>query len=339
MAIETINQQQLIPGAYITLIPKDSYPNTEISEKAAVTNAVFASGTLLQKQQVQGVIGDISSSWTSLSALISSTLQVPQCSFASTAIALSDKSSYDYFFRTIPTQVIFADVMVSFAALQGWSKIGVIYEDTTFGQQYFQRAILQAGLHGMDIVQSQAFGPDLEKDALTFAIQNVTQSMARVILVAGPEEGQSVVMTQAAALGYLSDDYTWLLLGRVDAFLRRDIRQYNHNHTSSPVHFNTTFNGIFMFDYWLSLSGYAPFDSFIQQWSKLDPQMLAYSCMMVMAEGFNRVLGLLPNRTQALKSLVNNELREYLIPDAFNTGYVGPNGPMVFDTNGDLLQR
>lgn len=84
MAVNFINQQRLIPGAYITLIQKDSFPNEEAGDQGAVTEAVYASVTLLQ-HGVIAVIGDISSSWTSLSALMTSTLEIPQCSFTANA--------------------------------------------------------------------------------------------------------------------------------------------------------------------------------------------------------------------------------------------------------------
>jgi hypothetical protein len=83
MAVNDINSKQIIPGAYITLIEKDSFPDSSLSQMS-VTNAVYASVTLLQ-QGVIGVIGDISSSWTSLSALMTSTLEIPQCSFTANA--------------------------------------------------------------------------------------------------------------------------------------------------------------------------------------------------------------------------------------------------------------
>lgn len=50
-------------------------------------------------------------------------------------VAFSDKTQYKYFFRTIPTQVIVADVMLAFAAQEGWSKVGIIYTDDPLGQQ------------------------------------------------------------------------------------------------------------------------------------------------------------------------------------------------------------
>lgn len=83
MAVNDINSRELIPGAYITLIEKDSFPDSAVNQMS-VTNAVYASVTLLQ-QGVIGVIGDISSSWTSLSALMTSTLEIPQCSFTANA--------------------------------------------------------------------------------------------------------------------------------------------------------------------------------------------------------------------------------------------------------------
>lgn len=84
MAVNFINQQKLIPGAYITLVQKDSFPNEKTGNQGAVTGAVYASVTLLQ-HGVIAVIGDISSSWTSLSALMTSALEIPQCSFTANA--------------------------------------------------------------------------------------------------------------------------------------------------------------------------------------------------------------------------------------------------------------
>lgn len=83
LAVAEINAQNLIPGAYVTLVEKDSYPRA-VEGQAAITQAVFSAISLIQ-EGVIGVIGDVSSSWTSLSALMTSTLQIPQCSFSAIA--------------------------------------------------------------------------------------------------------------------------------------------------------------------------------------------------------------------------------------------------------------
>lgn len=63
---------------------------------------------------------------------------------------------------------------------------------------------------------------------------------------------------------------------------------------------------------------------------------LAYSCMMIMAEGFGKLINNSKNKTDELYRLSTGELGDEMLPSAFNIGYVGPEGPMVYDSNGDL---
>lgn len=58
--------------------------------------------------------------------------------------------------------------------------------------------------------------------------------------------------------------------------------------------------------------------------------------MMVMANGFKQALSAEKDQILGLKNLASGELGESMLPPAFNVGYVGPNGPMVYDSNGDL---
>lgn len=63
---------------------------------------------------------------------------------------------------------------------------------------------------------------------------------------------------------------------------------------------------------------------------------LAYSCMMIMAEGFGKLINNSKNKTDELIKLATGELGDEMLPSAFNIGYVGPEGPMNYDSNGDL---
>lgn len=58
--------------------------------------------------------------------------------------------------------------------------------------------------------------------------------------------------------------------------------------------------------------------------------------MMIMAEGFGKVITNSKNQTNELFKLSKGELGDEMLPSAFNVGYVGPEGPMVYDSNGDL---
>jgi hypothetical protein len=60
--------------------------------------------------------------------------------------------------------------------------------------------------------------------------------------------------------------------------------------------------------------------------------------MKVMADGFNLTLANATNSSVALSQLANGQLGKYMTPLTFNVGYVGPEGPMIFDSNGDVTQ-
>ncbi|KAI8376578.1 uncharacterized protein BYT42DRAFT_605670 [Radiomyces spectabilis] len=352
LAVNQINQNNLISGAYISLIQKDSFP-TGIAHQSAVTDAVYASVTLLQ-QGVIGVIGDVSSSWTSLSALMTSTLEIPQCSFTASAVAFSDKTQYKYFFRTVPTEVIVADVMFAFAANQGWGKVAIVYTDDALGQQFYQRAIIQANLKNLHVIHYQPFPDAGTPNDMDQLLYNVTTTGARIIVVAVTGDSQNALMIHAAQSGYLSDTYVWLLMGD-GSQLPKAVQTYNddivmNNKNGSILSFNSTFTGVFAFDNWLFLYDYPPFEAFLDDWSRLSPvaypfagrrnistnEGLAYSCMMVMAQGFRNTISHIGNYTYGLEQLATGGLGDSLTPPAFNVGYVGPEGPMTYDSNGDL---
>ncbi|KAI9264650.1 periplasmic binding protein-like I, partial [Helicostylum pulchrum] len=338
MAVNAINQQRMIPGAYVTLVQKDSFPNENAGDQGAVTEAVYASVTLLQ-QGVIAVIGDISSSWTTLSALMTSTLEIPQCSFTANAIGFSDKSQYKYFYRTIPTKTILADVMLDFVSSQNWINIGVIYSNDLLGQQFYQKVMNLASYKHMNVVGHQPYFPDQIADLLHF----VSSSEMRIILVGVTGNDQVKLMTEAAKLNLISSQYVWLLMDDNSANLLNEVQQDNH----SP-----SLDGLFLFDMKMSLNGYPPFEAFLDDWTKLDPMVYpyagrrnvttnegpAYSCMMTMARGFNRTLSTLGNHTLGLEMLSNRSLGSSMTPLTFDTGYISPDGPLNYDSNGDLTR-
>jgi hypothetical protein len=132
LALTEINALGIIPGAIVTLIEKDSSTD--------MTQAVFSTVSLIQ-DGVIGVIGDIS--FAALTAFMTSTLQIPQCSFSANARELfffllflyihsfiasfADKSDYHYFFRTIPTDLLYDHVIQSFLVHQNLSHLGILH--------------------------------------------------------------------------------------------------------------------------------------------------------------------------------------------------------------------
>jgi hypothetical protein len=91
--VSEINQNHLIPGAYITLVLKDSFNGAD-PDNSGAAQAIFSTVSLLQTEGgVSGVIGDVSSALTVQSALLTSRLDIPQCSYS----AGSSKPPFVYF--------------------------------------------------------------------------------------------------------------------------------------------------------------------------------------------------------------------------------------------------
>jgi hypothetical protein len=59
--------------------------------------------------------------------------------------------------------------------------------------------------------------------------------------------------------------------------------------------------------------------------------------MMTMARGFNRTLSNLGNHTLGLELLSNRSLGPSMTPLTFDTSYLSPDGPLHYDSNGDLI--
>ncbi|KAH8549801.1 periplasmic binding protein-like I [Umbelopsis sp. PMI_123] len=294
MAAAEINSQQLIPGAYITLVEKDSYPSNATGQ-TAITEAVYSAVTLIQ-QGVIGVIGDISSSWTSLSGLMTSTLQIPQCSFSAGATSLSDKSQYKYFFRTIPTDLVYVDVILSFIASQDWGRVGILFSDDAFGQQLSEHAIMKSRTSNIRVLTYQAFRSGGGHSNIMTVLQQFVETGARIVIVAADLPDQISLLTIAANMGYVNNDFVWLTIGSLSDELYLATQRFNNlialrqNGTISPapqnasaislaarltnnvtpIDFNTTFNGMISFDIWLDLDGYPPYEAFLDKWSRLD---------------------------------------------------------------------
>ncbi|KAI8597943.1 periplasmic binding protein-like I, partial [Dissophora ornata] len=135
MAVSEINEKRLIPGAYVTLVLKDSFNGLD-PENSGASQAIFSTVSLLQTSGgVSGVIGDVSSALTVQSALLTSRLTIPQCSYSAGSTQLSSKEDYGHFFRTIPTELMFGGVMMDFVANRGWKTIAVFYTGDRLGSQ------------------------------------------------------------------------------------------------------------------------------------------------------------------------------------------------------------
>ncbi|KAG0265627.1 hypothetical protein DFQ27_000502 [Actinomortierella ambigua] len=338
LAASEINANNLIPGAYVTLVLKDSF-NGNDPDNSGAAQAIFSTVSLLQTEGVVGVIGDVSSALSVQSALLTSRLSIPQCSFSAGSTQLSSKEDYGHFFRTIPTELMFGRVMMDFVASRGWQKIAVFYTSDPLGSELMDNIEFQATKRNITVAFRRAFWELGTSSDVGPAVSALKDSGIQIVLVAAVGQPQVRLMMEAIDQGLVSKDYVWMMVKQVTEPL---LSMKGNPITPEQL------NGLFMFDNLLKLTGYRPFEQFLDKWVKLDPldypyagqrdissnEAQAYSCMMVMASGMSRAV---KSNWTALHMLANGRLGSMLYPADMNTGYVGPGGPMSFDENGDVI--
>ncbi|KAK3604447.1 hypothetical protein CHS0354_031752 [Potamilus streckersoni] len=75
--------------------------------------------------------------------------QIPQISYASTSIDLSDKSRFEYFSRVVPPDSFQAQAMADIASYFGWNYVSTLADEGNYGEkgiEAFQEAARQAGV-------------------------------------------------------------------------------------------------------------------------------------------------------------------------------------------------
>lgn len=72
---------------------------------------------------------------------------LPQVSFFSTSPELSNKARFEYFTRTIPSDLHQVKAMVEIVKRLGWSYLSIIYEESSYGIKVMaQRSVVKVFL-------------------------------------------------------------------------------------------------------------------------------------------------------------------------------------------------
>lgn len=127
-------------------------------------------------------------------------------------------------------------------------------------------------------------------------LQQFVETGARIVIVAADAPEQVSLLTIAANMGYINDEFVWLNIGSVSDDLYLGTQKFNNliaqrqngtlppapqnasaislaarlTQNVTPIDFNNTFNGMISFDIWLELEGYPPYEDFLDRWSRLD---------------------------------------------------------------------
>ncbi|KAF9951611.1 hypothetical protein BGZ70_000907, partial [Mortierella alpina] len=273
MAVKNMNDRQTIPGMNISLVLRDSQQLIPGMNMSGGASAISATTRLLALEArttpsipVGSVIGDVTSDLTQAEALMTSSIGVPQCSFASYNMDTSDLLNFKYLFRTVPAVVTYIQALAEVIVYYKWQRVSVLYTSDVPGL-----------LDGDDQLTELARAP----------IRAIEQSDTRIHVLIAPRQVQLGLLQMIRSAGLFQKDHVWLTSIDLSDSLSL---------LSDPL----DFNGLIMADALWDLSGDPTYDKFVSEWMNLNPkeypssgysqltwhESFAYTCLQVIAEGY-----------------------------------------------------
>ena len=136
LAIDRINNDtNILPGVTLAYEIRDTciLPNYALEQSLNLITArePLEGGTSVS---VSGVVGTSSSSVSIPVASLLRLFMLPQISFAATTEVLSDKTRFDYFFRTITPDSFQARAIAAIIIKFNWTYVIAIYSDDDYGK-------------------------------------------------------------------------------------------------------------------------------------------------------------------------------------------------------------
>lgn len=131
------NTTTLLPGTAVEFIYR---PQTGTHNAVEATIALIEEGII-------AMMGSTYSSATTFTAYVTGASHIPQCCGSSTSPALSSKTEYPFFFRTLSNDNLQAVAMFEYILFNGWKRVSVIYEDSSYGLGLYLAFTSEAAKH------------------------------------------------------------------------------------------------------------------------------------------------------------------------------------------------
>ena len=136
-AVEQVNNNaSLLPGIKLAYDIRDTCTSSVTALEESVSFLPVSSGQgkcLRETYSVSGVVGPSYGENCIPTQNLLRLFQIPQITNAGTAIELSDKTRYDYFFRTIPPDTLQVKAMSDLVSHFNWTYVNAVYSDDAYG--------------------------------------------------------------------------------------------------------------------------------------------------------------------------------------------------------------
>ena len=227
-AIDLINSDpNILPNITLGYDIRDSCRSENIALDESV-DFVFSSGRLelkscfdsnlnlsniSTKPPVVAVIGAIDSYISIPLASFFRVFNMPQISFASTSLLLSDRDLYTYFYRTVPSDKHQAQAMIDLIVYFGWEYVSTIYSNNLYGRPAIDEFHKLAKAKSVCIDYNK--GIDDSTDYV-FLANDLLNSTANVVVLFGSAHHVEMLLTEVHTLyssGTSKRRFLWIASG------------------------------------------------------------------------------------------------------------------------------
>ena len=201
---DTCNSETIGLDEAIDLIIIGSDLNIESCESAAASvNGSYAA------VPTSGIVGAASSRVSVPVAGLGRLFRTPQVSYASSSALLSDRTRYEYFYRTIPPDDLQASAMVDILLRFEWTYVSIIFSQDTYGQPGIDEFQREAQSMGICTDLQKAIPTSFSSEEYDKLVQELASSQARVVIVFANQETVKELLTRINN-SPIRRNFTWI---------------------------------------------------------------------------------------------------------------------------------
>jgi metabotropic glutamate receptor 2/3 len=165
------------------------------------------------KPEFKAVACVIGGAYSSVSIQVANLLRlfrIPQVSYASTSAALSDKTRFDYFARTLPPDTFQAKAMVDIVQYFNWTYVSTVASEGDYGENGIEFFIQEARAKNICIALQKKISAVSSETTFDDIIQGLLkQENAKVVILFIREEDAANLLA-AATRQNCTDHFVWV---------------------------------------------------------------------------------------------------------------------------------
>ena len=225
LTVDKINHDKnILPGVTLGFEIRDTclLPNYALEQTLSFIPGTTRLTALVDGMTV-GVSGVVGATFSSVSIAVASLLRlfkIPQISYSATAEVLSDKSRFDYFFRTVPSGTLQARAIAAIIINFNWTYVIVIHSDDNYGNggvDILQKELRNSSAHTClaSVISVSDSATSKDYDQIVESINRVWVANSSVVILFGHPsnaEGifEAVLQRQSMDAVFANRNITWI---------------------------------------------------------------------------------------------------------------------------------